>query len=658
MKKIIALSTMSALMLAVTPMAGAQESAEEAGFLTALGNLTGMENYSAAEVVEGSLKINEFGDDFTVNFTVNSDTRVDGLATANELMAEIEVVNNGEVEPYFMSFETMNIMVGADILSMDENGLYATLNEFDIEVTGAYDEGTASDIEFAETMAQPFIGIQYYLPLNDFPSHMTMPLDMAQLKNNFSENPEQAIRDFVEEIATQGIKQQSFYSSLYGWDEMDEYIDFSTVEDPRALIAEKGWEVLPADLEVLVEKGAMECQTQADIEAEMEEIRLMYGEDEAFFFESTTIDNLGEVEDGFLYDLACYTSYPLNDENLSESEQYLMDHLDFYTGDWLMEAGELFYVVTRDPGDEFYFGDNYITFLEEGLAAGTAVEVDFEAGIEKGYLECNTTEDEVTMVEEMIEWEGGGLSEGAIEEMREEALNYVPGYLDPNAEEGAKTWPGCWVVDFYAGDDLTEAEQVIVDASYTGDFVFHEGTWFYIAGIHEDYSQRYEEEMAALEAYEIPEAELEEGLVGVRAGLDIFFDADLFYNLDIVNGQYEGAEFFSLRKSGVVNMMQEMYLLMEGEEMDEVELEEVNDVMNGVNLTGIYDLDEGGDYLDMLYVNFGFLFEDTYYDGETSTFEMDMNYAFKVTDPTATNDLEAPEEFEDLSRLLMSPLFF
>ena len=653
MKRLLA--GLTALTLAIVPMSSsvlAQEVVEEVGFLQAMGNTSSLKNYNDSQAIFGNLGSENEGMELEYRITLNNnttdaDTNTPSASTRFNGYVNVTFNENKEWKP----FDSMKINARGEMRVIDMQDLYVNLNDLNITTQGAEEE-VESDLAMARLMIEGMLGEWFKISLEELNSlggmgvGGTLATSPAMFNNLFQADAEAAIRQLVEEMAAQRIKSMLYYQEQFG-----NHVNVFE-GDYKAVIAENELEVLPIDVEAWLEKKVLNCVSLEEREAEMEMIKTEmeanpnkfpndFEEDD--FFGNGFVYGQTPEEDGFNY-LECWTSYQASTDALSEAEMDAFYEVDYGSGEWLYEKENGWsYVVVYPASDEPRYRDNYLNHLDEN-----AVEVDIQLWKEQGLFYCQGDEEyfgEMEMMEEEmmtdVDLEEVIQMEPVIPILEDELIEMTPAYLMDDLKNGLIN-PGCWYNENYDGP-LNETQQQFVDLQmeYNGDWIHQDGKWFYIGGVYPQYS--YEEEMAAIAAFEPDPALMEESMAPIRKGLDAFFAADLFHEREVLSGPNTGFNFFRVSNSGVVDLIKTFAQLAD-ETISESDEMEMREFLNLMSLAGVYNIDNE-DMVDNLYTRLKIRVPD---EGH-----FEMNYRFKLNKKESTVTIKAPNDYQELDQEIL-----
>jgi len=661
MKKLTA--GLTALILMAMPIGNslAQDATQDQKFLEGLGGLTLLEDYEATEAIFGSFNSEDEGLTMMYRMVFN-ETNNDAGNTKQKASSEFKGYlemnydEKGEWDP----FKNLKANVQGEIRMIGVDDLYLKLDAINIATEEAEDD-VEEDLKTFRLIAAGMTDQWIHISLKDIQNlNMgrsglligangvltgtnggveTENIGDVEALNALKGDAEGMIRYLVESIAAEQMTQFMYFESHYG---NSDYIDvYDDEEDYQATIKDNDLKVHPVDVELWIEKDALKCETQAEQDEKAAEIEMMENELEGRLYRDgfgmpTTYDSQN-IDEGFNH-LACWTN---ESSNLNEEEMEVFYEIDYGTGKWLFEAeNDWSYVVTRDASEEPYFKDNYLNYLED------AVEVEIEAWKEQGVLMCEDQIEEFEMIEDVVMEMDQEIviDEEPVMLSDDSKIDMTPPYLSDDVKNGFE-YAGCWHNYDHEGE-LTKDQKKFVDGQIGGEWIHIDGKWFFASGVHEMYDD--EGELEAMQNFEPDPERLNEMLEPVRKGLDLFFEADLFSEMDVISGPNEGFKFFRLKDNKVIELVKAISKNA-GFELSEYELNEMKEILDMFSVAGIYNVSEEG-IMDNLFTRFKVNFPH-----EEGHFE--MNYRFKLGSTKNVSTVQTPNDAMEITQdMLMEGL--
>lgn len=145
-----------------------------------------------------------------------------------------------------------------------------------------------------------------------------------------------------------------------------------------------------------------------------------------------------------------------------------------------------------------------------------------------------------------------------------------------------------------------------------------------------------------------PETMGEEDAMILADGIKLLLASNLFNQRDIVAGKNKGFKFFNLNKAGMIDLVESFADLFE-EKMNDDELAELEAFSKNMSLSGIYRVNEEHGFMDNLLLRLKLK-------NMEGLKKMTMNYRLKLSDFGESNNISAPDDFEDFGSI--SPLGF
>lgn len=345
MKKSLAIFTLMITSLIPLFPAQAQVAQEQSLWNTAT-QMANLENAKTQESIYGDLEIEETNVNFKVTYKIDVDSRMHGLDRSsmnNIVKAEVNIVNQSEASEDSLPFKNLTINASGEVINADQKDLYVKLIDLNFKLDGA-NEDLNNELEKAKVMINLVKGNWYHLGLETLYAKELSDLNSQVLMQEFKKDAKQGIKNLIEEMVTETVKQSQYYDEVFAADNVGtsatEAVDLEEADYTTYLTPEAKKNSL--DLAALVEKGALEC-------------------------EGDTYKGEG-LEDGFQYP-GCFPSVSYQGI-LTAAEEALMNKLYASNGEWIYEAGKWYYPEiygTSDFTDEDYVSEDEFTYDQKAI---------------------------------------------------------------------------------------------------------------------------------------------------------------------------------------------------------------------------------------------------------------------------------------------------